>query len=396
MFTKRFALFRLLGFEVSLDPSWLILAVLITWSLAAALFPGLYPDLGRATYWAMGVAGLLGLVLSIVLHELAHSVVARRYGMPIRGITLFIFGGVAEMEDEPVGPKAEFRMAIAGPIASLVIAAVFYALAVIAAGLGLGVAVSGLLSYLGTINLVLAVFNMVPAFPLDGGRVLRALLWGWKGSYVRATRIASGFGTGFGVLLIVLAVLHVVTGNLVPAMWWFLLGLFVRAAAQGSYQQAVIRSTLKDVPVSRLMTREPVTVAPGLTVDELVEDFFYRHSHKAFPVMDGDSLAGCVNLRDVKQVPRERWAESTVADILEPCSEQNTVTPDTDAAATLTRMMQSGNSRLLVSEGGRLLGIVSQSDIMRFLAVRLDLEGEDGAPLPRRPADRPELMAERR
>ena len=378
MFSKRFPLFRLMGFQVSVDPSWLILAVLIVWSLAVALFPQLYPDLSPAAHWAMGVAGLVGLVVSIVLHEFAHAVVARRYGMPIRGITLFIFGGVAEMEDEPVGPKAEFLMAIAGPIASLGVALVFYALAAGTAAAGLSVAAAGVLSYLGMINLVLAVFNMVPAFPLDGGRVLRAALWGWKGSHVGATRIASNCGSAFGILLIVLAVVNVVTGNLVPGMWWFVLGLFVRAAAQGSYQHAVIRSTLKDVPVRRLMTEDPVTVAPSLSIDELVEQFFYRHHHKTFPVAEGEQLLGCVNLGDVKQVPREEWADRTVRDIMEERSDENTAAPSDDAAAVLGRMSQSGRTRLLVVEGGRLVGIIAHSDLMRFLMVRMDLEGEQG------------------
>ena len=393
MFTKSFPLFRLLGFEVKLDLSWLILAVLITWSLAVALFPALYPDLRPAAYWSMGLAGLIGLVLSIVLHEFAHAVVARRYGMPIRGITLFIFGGVAEMEDEPVGPKAEFYMAIAGPVASLGVAVVFYFLAFGATGLGLPVALAGVLSYLGSINLLLAVFNMVPAFPLDGGRVLRAALWGWKGSYVGATRVASNFGGGFGVLLIVLAVVHIVTGNLVAGMWWFVLGLFVRAAAQGSYQQAVVRSTLKDVPVGRLMTDDPVTVAPSLTVDELVDQFFYRHYHKTFPVVDGSELVGAVNLSDVKKVPREQWRESAVGDIMEARSDENTVAPTEDAAGVLGRMMQSGRTRFLVAKDARLAGIISHSDLMRFLMVRMDLEGEQGPALGMS-VGRPPRMAE--
>lgn len=378
MFTKRIPLFRLFGFEVAVDLTWLVLAVLVTWSLAVGLFPALYPDLGPTVYWSMGVLGMIGLLISIVVHELSHSLVAKRYGMPIKGITLFIFGGVAEMHDEPVGPRAEFNVAIAGPISSLLVAGVCYVLSLAAQGIGAPVTVSGVFGYLATINVVLAVFNMVPAFPLDGGRVLRAILWGWKGDYLRATRIAANFGSGFGLLLILLAVLSIVSGNFIAGMWYFLIGLFVRGAAQATYQQTLMRETLHDVPVARLMTKDPVSVDPTQPLDELVDKFFYTHNFKAFPVVQGERLLGYVNLRDVKQVLREQWHERTVADIMEACSEENTVTPGTDAASALTRMMRSRRPRLLVASKDRLAGVVSQSDLLRFLAIKLNLEGEAG------------------
>lgn len=378
MFTKRIPLFKLLGFEVAVDLTWLILAVLVTWSLAIGYFPSLYPDLGQTVYWSMGVLGMIGLLFSIVVHELSHSLVAKRYGMQIKGITLFIFGGVAEMHDEPVSPRAEFFVAIVGPITSLLVAAVFYGLAFVAEGTGVPVAVSGVFSYLATINVLLAVFNMVPAFPLDGGRVLRAVLWGWKGSYLRATRIASNFGAAFGLLLILLGVFSVVSGNFIVGMWYFLIGLFVRGAAQASYRQTVMREILHDVPIARLMTKQPVTVEPSLLLDELVDKFFYTHNFKAFPVIEGSRLLGYVNLRDVKKVPRDRWHACTVRDIMEDCSEQNTVDSGIDAASALTHMLRSKTPRMLVAKAGRLAGVASQSDILRFLAIRMNLEVEAG------------------
>lgn len=377
MFTKRIPLFKLFGFGVAVDLTWLILAALVTWSLAAGLFPALYPELGQTAYWSMGVVGMIGLLISIVVHEFSHSLVARAYGMPIKGITLFIFGGVAEMNEEPVGPKPEFFMAIIGPITSLVVAAVFYALTLGVEAVGWPVTVSGVLSYLATINVILAVFNMVPAFPLDGGRVLRAALWGWKGNYLRATRIASNFGAGFGLLLILLAVFSVLGGNFIGGMWWFLIGLFVRGAAQASYQQTLVRQALQDVPISRFMTEQPITVEPSLSLDDLVDDFFYRHYFKTFPVVESSRLIGCVHLRDVKEVPRDKWRENRVRNIMRNCTEENTVEPKIDAAAALTSMLRSGAPRLIVAEGERLVGIVSQSDILRFLAVKLNLEGEE-------------------
>lgn len=380
MFTKRIPLFKLFGFSVAIDLTWLILAVLITWSLAVGFFPAVYPGLGQTTYWSMGLLGLVGLVFSIVVHELSHSLVARAYGMPITGITLFIFGGVAEMHNEPVGPKAEANMAIIGPITSLVVAGAFYGLNLATQAIGWPVAVSAVLGYLALINLILAVFNMIPAFPLDGGRVLRAVLWGWKGNYLQATRIASNFGSGFGLLLILLAVFSVLVGDFISAMWWFLLGLFVRGAAQASYQQTLVRQVLTGVPIRRVMTEHPITVEPTRSLDELVDDYFYKYHFKTFPVVEGGRLIGCVHLRDVKNVPRDQWRETDVGAIMQSCSDQNAVAPDEQAAEVLSSMTRAGATRRLVTDGDRLVGIVSQSDILRFLAVKLDLEkGEEDA-----------------
>jgi Zn-dependent protease/predicted transcriptional regulator len=384
MFGTRIPLFRLFGIEVRLDLSWILIAILITWTLGAGVFPMYYPNLAPATYWTMGVVAAAGLFLSIILHETAHAVVARRDGVPIDGITLFIFGGVAEMQAEPPSPKVEFRIAIAGPIASLAIAAVCYLVALGAGAVGASTPFVGVFAYLAMINTILAVFNMVPAFPLDGGRVLRAALWAWKGRLRWATRITAGIGSGFGILLIALGVLNVLGGNFIGGMWWFLIGMFVRAAAQMSYQQVVVRQGLEGVPVRRIMSPEPVAVPPGISVAELVEDYVYRHYFKMFPVVDGDRLIGCVGLRDIKEVPREHWATTTVGSIMRPCSDDNTVRPEADALAALTRMHQSGNGRLLVTENGALVGIVTLKDMLKFLSIKLDLEtGEDAGLVPR-------------
>ena len=272
MFGRPIPLFKLAGFQIALDWSWFILAVLITWTLARGVFPYYYAGLPPAAYWSMGVIAALGLFGSIVVHELGHAVVARRYGLPIRRITLFIFGGVAEMEAEPERPAAEFWVAIAGPIVSFLVGLVCWLLLQAAAGADAGVPVAGVLAYLATINLILAVFNLVPAFPLDGGRILRAVLWYWKGSLRWATRISSAIGGGFGILLIVLGVYRVLIGDFVGGMWWFLIGLFVRFAAQASYQQVVMREALRGVPVRRIMTARPTTVPSALTIAQLIDE----------------------------------------------------------------------------------------------------------------------------
>ena len=394
MFGKRIPLFHLFGIEIRLDLSWILIAVLITWTLSSGVFPGYYPDLEPVTYWTMGVVAAAGLFASIILHELAHAAMARRDGVPIDGITLFVFGGVAEMQAEPPSPKAEFRMAIAGPIASLVIALVCYLVASAGAGTGASAPFTGVFAYLATINTILATFNMVPAFPLDGGRVLRAALWAWKGELRWATRITAGIGSGFGILLIALGVLSVLRGNFIGGMWWFLIGLFVRGAAQMSYQQVVVRQGLQGVPVRRIMSSEPVAVPPEITVAQLVDDYVYRHHFKMFPVVDGGRLIGCIGLRDIKELPRERWATTAIREVMGECSPENTVRPDTDAVDALTRMHRTGNGRLLVTEHGALVGIVTLKDMLKFLSIKLDLETGEGAGLSR--GLRVDLLSDRR
>jgi Zn-dependent protease len=225
-------------------------------------------------------------------------------GLPITGITLFIFGGVAEMDEEPGSPKVEFLMAAAGPIASVLLAGIFFGLSAAGDTAGWSQPIIVVVTYLAVINLLLAVFNLVPAFPLDGGRMLRAALWGWKGRLRWATRIAANIGSGFGLLLIFLGIFNVVTGNFIGGFWWFPIGLFVRAAAGESYRQVVIRQHLEGVPVERLMRRDPITVTPDLPVSALVENFFLRYYHKMFPVVEGSQLIGCVTSRQVRNLSR--------------------------------------------------------------------------------------------
>lgn len=373
MFTRRYTLFRLFGFEVRLDLTWLVLAVLVTWSLASGLFPQITPGLDSRTYFWMGVIGTLGLLFSIVFHELSHSLVARRYGLPIGGITLFIFGGVAEMTQEPPNAKTEFLMAVAGPISSFVLALFFYELYVYTAS-DVATPLNGLAYYLGLLNVILAVFNLVPAFPLDGGRMLRAALWGWKGDYRWATRIAARMGSGFGLVLIMLGVFAFLTGNIITGMWWFLIGLFLRGAAGMSYQQLMIRETMHGEQVARFMNPRPVTVSPDLRVQDLVDDYIYHHHFKMYPVVDGERLLGCVSTDQVKGLPREEWHRRAVADVMDRCTPDNTVSPKTDAMDAWMQMSRTGASRLLVEERGRLVGILSLRDLMQFMSVKFDLD----------------------
>jgi Zn-dependent protease/predicted transcriptional regulator len=374
MFGKRIKLFKLLGFEVRIDLSWIIIAALVTWSLAAGLFPYLYPDLTRETYWLMGVVGALGLFVSIVAHEFCHSLVARRFGMPMKGITLFIFGGVAEMGDEPPTARAEFMMAIVGPLSSMAIGAVFYLIYRFGESAGWNTPVNGVIYYIAYINGILAVFNLLPAFPLDGGRVLRSILWGLKDNLRWATRISSAIGAAFGIGLIVLGVFQFISGNVIGGVWMFLIGLFLKSAAQMSYQQLLVRKALEGESVRRFMNTHPVTVQDSTTIEELVEDYIYKYHYKMFPVMSGDHLVGCITTRQVKEIPRQAWSRETIREVASPCSAENTISPQTDAIKALAMMNQGGISRLLVVENGHLVGLVTLKDLLDFFSLKVELE----------------------
>ena len=376
MFGKRITLFRLFGFAVRVDASWFIIVALITWTLSSGIFQSRYPGLSEGDYWIMGVSGALVLFASVIVHELFHSLVARRYGLPMKGITLFIFGGVAEMEDEPPSAKAEFLMAIAGPAASLLIGSIFY---VIYQGITAlwPVQIVGVVAYLYWINWVLAAFNLIPAFPLDGGRVLRSILWWrWKGDLPRATRIAASIGSGFGVALIAFGLVRLFVGDFVGAVWWFLIGMFLRGASQTSYQQVLMGTVLSGKPIEKFMKSDPVTVSPNLPVIRLVEEYIYKYHHKMFPVVtDYGDLLGCVTTNEVKNLAREEWALRTVQEILHPCTEENTILPESDAQQTFLRMTRTGISRLMVVKEKRLSGIVTLKDLVGFLSTKMNLEG---------------------
>jgi Zn-dependent protease/CBS domain-containing protein len=374
MFGKRLRLFKLLGFEVRIDWSWIIIAVLIAWSLSTGVFPLHYKNLSTETYWLMGIVGAAGLFLSIIAHEFCHSLVARAHGLPMKGITLFIFGGVAEMGDEVPSPKAEFMMAAVGPLSSIAIAAIFYVIYALGKG-ALSEPINGIVAYLAFINAILAGFNLVPAFPLDGGRMLRSALWGWKKNIRWATRVSSGIGSGFGILMIIFGVLQILSVNFIGGMWWFLIGMFIQGAAKASYQQLITRRALEGEPVERFMKTQTVSVRPSLSLKELVEDYVYRHHFKMFPVVDdSNKLLGCITTKQVKEIPREEWADKRVRDVAIPCSQKNTIHPKADAVEALSLMKRDGASRLMVTEGGHLVGVIALKDLLEFLSLKVELD----------------------
>ncbi len=376
MFGRQITLFRLFGFTVRVDVSWLVIAFLIVWSLAAGLFPHYYPGLSKSTYWWMGIAGAVGLFVSIIFHEFWHSFIARRYGLPISGITLFIFGGVSEMSEEPQNPGVEFFMAIAGPLSSFLLAGIFFVFLSATRGYW-SLPAEAVLLYLASINGLLGVFNLLPAFPLDGGRILRSGLWRLRGNLRWATRVASIIGAGFGAGMIFLGIISFLSGNILGGIWWFLIGMFLRNASQVSYKQLIIRRALEGEHVAAFMKPDLVTIAPSTTLEEMMEKYVYKYHYKMFPVTEGGKLRGVVTINKLKDIPREEWGRRTVGEIADTCTEGNTIHPDTDATKALEKMNKTGNSRLMVLDQDRLIGILALKDMLKFLSIKLDFEAAE-------------------
>lgn len=372
---RGFPLFTILGFKVRLNLSWLLLGLLITWSLAAGYFPERYPDLGTRTLWWMGAAGALGVFFSIVFHELSHSLVGRQFGLPVGGITLFLFGGIAELRHEPRTPWTEFLMAVAGPLSSFVLSGAFFLGDHLAGQAGLPVPVVGVLHYLGFINLVLAIFNLVPAYPLDGGRIFRAAIWAWRKDMLKATRTASRVGGSFGLALMILGVLAFLSGDLIGGMWSFLIGGFLRGAATTSYRQLLTRQFLEGRTVGDLMNNRPVSVPPSLTIREFLEEWVYRQPRILYPVVENSHLIGCVRISDLKGIVREARDTRTVADIMTSVSKENSVTPERNATELLTGMLVPGViDQKLVVQNGQLVGTISLQDLHSAMAIQMELE----------------------
>lgn len=373
MFTRRITLCRLFGIAIHIDMSWLLIAGFVTWSFSVNYFPEEVRNQPFIVYLLMGLGVAAGLLFSIVFHEMSHCLVAQKQGISIQGITLFLFGGVAEMESEPPSPKAEFLMTIAGPLASLFLAGVIWGICQWLQVLEWGQALYAVLAYVMFLNLGLAIFNMIPAFPLDGGRILRSVLWHFKGSLRWATGICANLGSAFGIIMIVGGVLLVFNQHW-GGIWTVFIGFFIRYAARMSYQQMLVRRGLEGEQVRRFMRENPVTVSASVGLRDFVENYVYRHHYKMFPVMENGTLQGCVTTTMLKAVPMEEWGNKKVSDILQPCSDENTIAPDADAMRALTKMNQNQVSRLMVVERGSLRGILSLKDLLDFLSLKIDLE----------------------
>ncbi|MHC4132170.1 MAG: site-2 protease family protein [Planctomycetota bacterium] len=376
MLGKRIPLFRLFGFNVQMHTSLLILALFITWSLATSVFPEWFEGLSVITYWLMGIGGAVGLLISIVFHEFCHSIVARQFGLPMRGITLFIFGGVAEMKHEPPSAKAEFMMAIAGPLSSFLLAGFVFLLQNIIIKYSFAIPIAHVLKYLALLNVVLACFNLLPGFPLDGGRILRSILWGIKKDLEWATRIASSLGSAFGIMFVILGVTFAFTGNILGGIWLCLIGSFLRGASKTSYKQLLLRNRLEGQKVRSVFRPEPIFAPASITIEQLVKDYFYRYHLKVFPVLSNELLVGCVTAQQIKQIPKQQWPVRTVAEIIQPLSYKNTITAEADAFEALSIMTRTGNKHLIVVEEGQAVGMITLDDMLKFFSLKIELEGK--------------------
>jgi len=360
---------RVLGVPIYLHFSWVIVFGLITWTLAAGYFPAQHPDLPAASYWAKALVASLLFFLSILLHELSHAVVALRHGIGIRSITLFIFGGVAEMEKDPPDGATEFKIAVVGPLASLALAGFFWLASRLAFLGAAGQAVAG---YLALINLVLAVFNLVPAFPLDGGRILRGYLWR-GGDKLRATRVAAGAGTFFAFFLIVSGVFRLLGGEAVGGMWQILIGWFLKEAAGGAWRGARLDETLQGLTVADVMVDGPETLPAHVSVADAARDHFARTGYGGYPVVRGDEPVGLLCLRDVLRTPPEERDTVSVQAVMTPLGREIVISPGTPLRTAVSRLAEQGRGRLLVMEGGRLVGFLTLNTVMRHVRVREQL-----------------------
>ena len=369
MFINSVKLFSINGFNIKLDPSWLLIAALITWSLSQRYFPNVFPDQSAQLYLSMAVFAMLCFFASLLLHEMAHAVVARRFGIPINGITLFIFGGVAELGAEPTRPNIEFWIALAGPVMSLCLAFSFWISSNLTDLVLNAPAMTQILSYLAVVNLVLAIFNLVPAFPLDGGRVLRAYLWHRSGDILQATKTASRSGTVFAYVLMSLGVLALFQGATITGLWQVMIGLFVLLAARASYQEQLAHAVFDGKTVNALMQENPITVGPDVTLSEFVNNVMLHQGVSFVPVMDGDVLLGHINQTVLSGIDRENWASTRIGDVFIGLDPTTIVAPNLPVQELMTIIAKSGHRKLLVVDDHRLVGVISLADLTHYLHV---------------------------
>lgn len=370
---KQIELIRVFDIPIKLDLSWFIIVAFISWTLAAGYFPLKYPELDRSIHWVMGIFSAMLLFVSVLLHELSHSLIAKKNNIPIRGITLFIFGGVAEMTEEPPTAQSEIKMAVAGPICSGFLALFFYVISIFFTSFLLVIPLIGILKYLVFINLVLMIFNLLPGFPLDGGRILRAVIWNYTGDIKKATYTTSRIGSALGIFLIIFGFLNIFTGNFIGGLWFAFIGIFLKGAAETAYQQLMSGKLQHDIKISDIMTRNVVTIKDSTTIDKLIDDYFLRYRYNSYPVVSNGMLMGIVSIHDVKQIPREDWNRVNIRKILDSKIINLCVSPDEDANSAMSKMVKTGIGRIPVLDNGKLVGIISRRDIMQILQHKLGL-----------------------
>ncbi|HEV8120737.1 MAG TPA: site-2 protease family protein, partial [Candidatus Polarisedimenticolia bacterium] len=363
-------LMRLGGIRVVVDPTWVFVFVLMVISLGGSYLPTVAPRLDPAVAWLLGLLAAVLLFASVLVHELSHALLAQRAGIQVPRIRLFLFGGVSEMAAEPHEPRAEARIAAAGPLTSLVLALVA---GLLAAPFREGTGAHAILEYLSLSNLLLGLFNLLPGLPLDGGRILRAWLWSRHGNLLRATRTAGRAGAFLGYAFLLLGLIAIAREEWLQGIWLGVLGLFLQRAAGASYETALLRDMLSGVRVSSVMTRDVITVPDHLSLEELVNEHLLRRPHQAFPVVSGSALLGIIGIEQVRGVPREDWVRTPVRQVMTPVSRVAPIAPEDECVAVLERMIRDDVSPLPVVQDGRLVGILSRRDLLKLFRVRSSL-----------------------
>ena len=362
---------RFFGISIKLHYSWFIIFGLVTWALATGYFPVSYPEWDTATYWGIGLATSLLFFLSVLAHELSHSVVAQAAGIPVKAITLFIFGGVSQISREPGQPNVEFRMALAGPLSSLILGGIFWGIHVAAKGTSEPLA--ALAFWLAWINAVLAGFNLIPGFPMDGGRVLRSIIW-WRSKNLRsATRVAATIGRGMGYAFIFGGIFWIFWGNWFNGLWVALIGWFLENAAAGSYQQVALQDMLRGHRVNEVMTRDCPVVSPKLTIEQLVHDYILGSGRRCFPVVNDGRILGLVTLNDIKGVSKELRHTKTVQETMTPLEKLKWVKPGDDLSDVLQMLTTEDINQVPVVENNTIVGMVARDNLLSFIKTRTEL-----------------------
>ena len=366
-----FRIFRIAGIDINIHISWLIILVFLTFSLATGWFPITYPGSSTATYYLLGFIASILLFVSVLLHELAHSFVARSRGLQVKSIVLFIFGGVSNIEQEPQTPGIEFSMAFVGPLVSLLIGVVCYGLWLLVRGTHS--LIVPILSYLALMNIILGIFNLIPGFPLDGGRVLRSIIWKATGNFQTATNITTFVGQAFAYLIILWGILLFFAGNAFNGLIIIFTGWFLLTSAQSARSQSVLDTAFRGVTVNQIMDTNVLTVPANISLQKLVDEYFLPRGLRSAFVMQGDQLAGLITLSDIRHVPRDQWPQTPVGFAMIPLERLHTITPQQNVKDVLPLMTGQDVNQLAVVQDGRLVGVLTREGILRSLEIRRNL-----------------------
>jgi len=370
MFRSSIKLFKVFGIEIRLDYSWFIIFALFAYYFGFDYFPRVLSGLNEGLLALITIITVILFFTSVLIHEMSHSLVARRRGTSVKRITLFIFGGMAEIEKEPETPYSEFVMAIAGPTASFVMGIIFGVIWILTVNIA---PIREPVKYLAIINIVLGVFNMLPGYPLDGGRVLRSIVWRVTGNLERSTFIASTVGRVIGFMIIAVGVFFILTGNFLNGVWLAFIGWFLQSSAQRGYRQLIFETSIKGIKVGDVMNENIVNVTKDMTIQDLVDDYFMKYRFGRFPVIEDEKtqrFIGVISLHDIKGVSKEEWAEVKIGDIVKTVSEIEKVNMSMEISDAIKKMGKNNLGHLVIMSGGRLRGIITKSDVMRFIKIR--------------------------